>query len=277
LTFQGRPNRLSEHQVDWKIIYETAAKTRKPPTTAEVWTGGSRPFLETPVTMERAAAVIRRRRSATAYDPDGTVAREPFLAILDKTLPRDGCPPFDVGLGPPAIHLLLFVHAVTGMERGLYLLCRHPQDRESLTKAFRPEFIWTVQSDALPLFLLRAGDYRHTAIEISCHQEIAGFSAFSLAMLARYRDTVIAAPYRYRHLFWEAGLIGQVLYLEAEAHGLRGTGIGCYFDDPVHDLVGLKDDAWQSMYHFTVGRPMEDPRLATLPAYHHLKASGRDG
>ena len=69
----------------------------------------------------------------------------------------------------------------------------------------------------------------------------------------------------------EAGIIGQVLYLEAEAHGLRGTGIGCYFDDAVHDLLGLKDDSFQSMYHFTVGMPIEDDRLTTLPPYFHLK------
>ena len=35
----------------------------------------------------------------------------------------------------------------------------------------------------------------------------------------------------YRRLFWECGLIGQVLYLEAEAAGVRGTGIGCFYDD----------------------------------------------
>jgi hypothetical protein len=68
-------------------------------------------------------------------------------------------------------------------------------------------------------------------------------------------------------LFREAGLIGQVLYLEAEACGMRGTGIGCYFDDAVHDLLGLADDRFQSMYHFTVGRPVDDARLETSAAY----------
>ncbi len=36
------------------------------------------------------------------------------------------------------------------------------------------------------------------------------------------------------------GVIGQVLYLEAEAAGARATGIGCFYDDPVHDVLGLK-------------------------------------
>ena len=67
-------------------------------------------------------------------------------------------------------------------------------------------------------------------------------------------------------------MIGQILYLEAEAQGVRATGIGCFFDDPVHDLLGLPDDAFQSLYHFTVGGPRDDERLATRAAYHHLEA-----
>ena len=62
-------------------------------------------------------------------------------------------------------------------------------------------------------------------------------------------------------------MIGQVLYLEAEAAGLRGTGIGCYFDDAMHELLGLRDDFCQDLYHFTVGGPVEDRRITTLPAY----------
>lgn len=79
-------------------------------------------------------------------------------------------------------------------------------------------------------------------------------------MLAEYD------PANYRDLFREAGLIGQVLYLSAEAHELRGTGIGCYFDDPFHDLLGLQDDRLQSVYHFTVGLALDDTRIETTLA-----------
>ena len=48
-------------------------------------------------------------------------------------------------------------------------------------------------------------------------------------------------------------MIGQVLYLEAEAAGARGTGIGCFYDDAVHELLGLVGHAWQSLYHFSMG------------------------
>jgi hypothetical protein len=62
-----------------------------------------------------------------------------------------------------------------------------------------------------------------------------------------------------------------MLYLEAEAFCLRGTGIGCFFDDPMHELLGLSDLKYQSIYHFTLGGNVNDPRLTTLPPYSEIK------
>jgi hypothetical protein len=60
------------------------------------------------------------------------------------------------------------------------------------------------------------------------------------------------------------------LYLEAEAAGIRGTGIGCFFDDAMHEMLGIHGRSWQSLYHFTIGGPVEDARLRTIPPYAHL-------
>src|SRR5229473_1341391 len=120
----------------------------------------------------------------------------------------------------------------------------------------------------LPLYLLKEGDCRALAASVSCGQDIAGDGAFSLGMIADYMDSLVTyGAAFYRNLFWEAGLVGQVLYLEAEAACIRSTGIGCYFDDPVHEVFGISSRDWQSFYHFTVGGPVEDKRLTTLPAY----------
>ncbi len=88
-------------------------------------------------------------------------------------------------------------------------------------------------------------------------------------MVADFATPIAADPAAYRELFREAGAIGQVLYLEAEACGMRGTGIGCFFDDPFHEVLGLVGETFQTLYHFTVGSPMEDARLETSPAYPH--------
>lgn len=62
-------------------------------------------------------------------------------------------------------------------------------------------------------------------------------------------------------------MIGQVLYLEEEAAELQGTGTGCFFDNPVHEFLGLQDMTYQTLYHFTLGGGDHDDRILTLPAF----------
>lgn len=271
IPFTGRPNALSREHLDWEIIGRAAELSRKPATLA------APPRFETPRAVAAtasaltAAAIIRRRRSATDFDRRRGIPRSHFLSMLDRTRPRDGTAPFDAGLGEPALHLVIFLHQVEGLPPGLYFFSRDDRDLPEVRGMARPEFAWEAVEADFPLYLLEPGDFRRTAAMVSCHQDIAGASAFSLGMLARFGNTVRREPFRYRHLFWESGMIGQVLYLEAEAHGVRGTGIGCFFDDAVHELLGLPDDRYQSLYHFTVGHPLEDARLTTLPPYSHLR------
>jgi len=191
-----------------------------------------------------------------------------FFAILDRLLPRPGVPPWDVLPWVPRVHPVFFVHRVEGLASGLYLLERAPGALEDLRRACRSSFAWSPLDapSGLPLFALEDGDARPLARFASCQQEIASDSAFAVAMVADLRD-LEEAPWRYRRLHWEAGVLGQVLYLEAEAAGVRATGIGCFFDDVVHETLGLSDLRFRNLYHFTVGGAVEDQRLATRPGY----------
>ncbi|MCH7790932.1 MAG: SagB/ThcOx family dehydrogenase [Planctomycetes bacterium] len=272
--WHGRPNRLSSSHVQWERIDAVAQACMKPTTAPNAF--GSNPVLPEmqaamPSTAASARQIIRHRRSAVALDGRTAIPKDQFYAILSRVLPDCHTTPWNT-LGPPvSVHLGLFVHRVTGLDPGLYCLVRSPEHEESLRDAMKPGFVWQRPPGcpaALPLYLLATGDCTALAARVSCLQDIAGDGAFSLGMIAEFE-----APLRrygawfYRRLFWEAGAIGQVLYLEAEAAGIRSTGIGCYFDDPVHDVFGLRGPRYQSMYHFTMGGPVEDARLTTLPAY----------
>ena len=271
VVFTGRPNRLSRQPVNWEIIYTTARLTRKPATDSHPYESTHPDGFRADPCRLGAAKIIRQRRSATAFDRHGSVTKEQFLAILDKTLPRKDCAPFDVELMDPLLHLLIFVHQVEDLAPGLYFFVRNQKAVAPIKTAAGSKFLWSPIDSNFPLFLLEAGDYRQQAMMVSCHQDIAGHSAFSLGMIAAFKQPVTDQPFSYRQLFWESGMIGQVLYLAAEAQGVRGTGIGCFFDDAVHELLGLKDNQYQSLYHFTIGKPVEDSRLTTYPPYHHIK------
>ncbi len=270
--WQGRANRLSAEQRQWPGLEEigqatrltdTPLRTPEPPYIPPERPPPSALPLDPPL-----ARLIRQRRSAQAYDGVTRLPADRFLGLLARLLPAATVPPWTVWPWMPAVHLLLFVHRVDGLEPGLYCLLRAPTDQPSLASAMRPEWLWAKQGPAdLPLYLLLPHDLRAIAARLSCHQAIAADSSFAVSMLADFAD-IDARPWLYRRRHWEAGLIGQVLYLEAEAAGLRGTGIGCFFDDEVHRLLGLEPEGrWQVVYHFTVGGALEDQRLTTLPPY----------
>ena len=273
LRFVGEPEILSQECINWESIYQTAELTKKPLSEEMTCQLGNQKWATNETSSLSAPDIIRKRRSATSFDPNGSITKNRFLTMLDKTLPRKQSAPFDTELIEPSTHLLLFVHNVVDLTPGLYFLLRAKNDLDEVKRLARSDFLWQPVETDIPLYLLSEDDYRQQAMMVSCHQDIAGSSAFSLGMIAKFKQIVASRPYLYRHLFWETGMIGQVLYLEAEAHGVRATGIGCFFDDAVHEIMGFNDNHYQSLYHFTVGQPIEDPRLTTYPPYYHLKNS----
>ncbi|MCX7087036.1 MAG: SagB/ThcOx family dehydrogenase [Methylococcales bacterium] len=256
------------HLYKWPII-DTVATAASKPRTIEPQRQAVRHQPLTSSCTENATVIIRKRRSAQQFD--GKMSPLPttdFYRMLSAVLPSSAA--LALWRWPAKIHLFIFVHRVEGLAPGLYALPRTVAAQASLRTATLTDFDWQPISDCVQLYHLHTSDFKLTAKTLYCHQPIASDSAFSLAMVAEFSTSIETTPWLYRRLFWECGLIGQVLYLEAEAAGVRGTGIGCYFDDSVHALLGFKDNAFQSLYHFTVGKPLEDSRLQTLPAYGHL-------
>jgi SagB-type dehydrogenase family enzyme len=278
----GKANRLSpDAPVPWDIIDHAADASRKP--TSDLHGLELPPPADAPRTSNLspegplAGKIIHQRRSLQACDGKTSIPVDRFYHMLTRVMPRVDLDvlrrpmPWDALPWDPAIHLGLFVHRVEGLVPGLYMLVRDPAKADQLRTAMHEQFAWTAPPGCpadLPLYLLEEGSAQRLATQVSCFQEIAGDGAFSLGMIAEYQASLFAhGPWFYRRLFWETGVIGQVLYLEAEAAGVRATGIGCFFDDPVHQAFGLKDLAFQSLYHFTVGGAVDDPRLTTLPPY----------
>ena len=305
--WQGRANQLSADHVEWTFIDEAARATqdagRTPPAQRFPMLAGLHPrslALRRSKTRDARAgrrrslparpalpahAIILQRRSALAFDGRSSIDRDGFLRMLSRVMPGAHAP-WDALWWDARIHLVLFVHRVDEVEPGLYLLPRDRRSIDRLKASFGREFLWEPASDPgndVPLLRLARGDCRRVAARLSCDQDIAADGFFSLAMLADFDASLdeLGASF-YRQLFWESGVVGQVLYLEAEAAGARATGIGCFYDDAVHDVLGIDGDsgdsgdsgdrghrghAFQSLYHFTIGMPSEDARLTTAPGY----------
>ncbi len=274
--WSGTANALSADRITWEAIDDVAEATRADGTVrAELRLGrhvspgdaaAGRPGGDAPP----ASRILLQRRSAVAMAGEGELSLDAFCVLLRRLLPGN-VPPWDAWPHTPRLHLILFVHRVAGLTPGLYALPRTADGLDVMQRELRADFAWIHirgVPDDLPLYLLAPADVRQVAAALSCQQTIASGGCFAVAMLAEFDAALdTGAPAAYRLLFREAGIIGHMLYLEAEAAGVRGTGIGCFFDDHVHDVLGIRTHALQSLYHFTVGHPVDDARLQTEPGY----------
>ncbi|HEY6180895.1 MAG TPA: SagB family peptide dehydrogenase, partial [Terriglobales bacterium] len=227
-TWYGKANRLSQdHGVHWDIIDEAAtaswkSKTDKLTISLGPSTKHIPPYPFSPIPHKPLAGqIIRQRRSAVSFDGTTSLSAATFFHMMQLVVPRSDLPqcdrpmPWDVWPYEPAIHLLLFVHRVDGLTPGLYFLVRDPQRLSFIQQSMNPELTWTPAPgcpEDLPLYWLLEGDARRAAVQVSCHQDIAGDSAFSLGMLAEFEGSLRKKGASwYPRLFWESGLLGQVL------------------------------------------------------------------
>jgi SagB-type dehydrogenase family enzyme len=219
----GAPNPLSDEIIVYPKIHEihAATKARKMQSAPGLSFG----------------AVVRKRRSALDFVGGGRSITTEQLTDLLNAAQR----PFSADFGASRfVQLYAFVHRIVGVEPGLY----------------------RVAKDAPELEKIKDGNQTVAAAGLSLGQDLAGNSCVTFSMIGDLgRATELYGDRGYRYVFFEAGAIGQRLYLGAEALGLGATGIGAFFDDRVHQYLGLSADAGQAVYHFAVGYPVPDPRL----------------
>ncbi len=267
-SWYGGANALSREHVAWPDIDSIHRATHKPVTSEQPVTEPlSPPPPAVPALDLSFARIARQRRSAVDFDGTTHISAAALFAMLECLLPRRDAPPWNALPTPVRVHPALMVHRVNELDAGLYMLLRDPAQLPAMKQSMRPEWLWQKTGPVhLPLYFLLPYDLRDAAKLICCHQAIGADSCFTLGMLADF-GAALDEPWRYRHLFWECGMLGHALYLEAEAAGVRATGIGCFFDDEMHGLLGIGGHSWQSLYHFTVGGAVDDTRLSTLPPY----------
>jgi SagB-type dehydrogenase family enzyme len=268
----GVPNELSTEEVPYHLLLDMHRSTMlsDPPgplpqpveIDAAIAHESQSLAPDSPLPAARDASLgptVCRRRSALDFDPD-TVPMEhaDFLQLLDFAT-RDwradwrgnfAGPSPSLAPGTDFVTLYLYVHRVRDCQRGVYR--------------------WNSTSRTLEQ--LHRADVERVAAYLSLEQSLAGNACFAVSMIADLaRAARVFGNRGYRYAFFEAGAIGQRLYVGAEALGWNATGIGAFYDDDVHRYLGFLDETEKSpdprtlprqvIYHFAVGRAIFDPRI----------------
>jgi len=247
--YGGLANKLSEEFVAFPIIHAMHEATKLSDGTniaeAEPAPAGSGEIkLPSPASSTRPFGEVARTRRSALNFYGGT--RSISLAQLSSILAAASEPLIADFSGACFIQLYLYVHRVEGLEAGVY--------------RFWPKGSEPGHSE---LETIKLGDQQVAAAGLSLGQELAGNACVAFSMIGDLERATRAHGDRgYRYVHFEAGAIGQRLYLAAEALGLGATGIGAFFDDAVHRYLGLTAEQGQVVYHFAIGYPVPDPRVA---------------
>jgi SagB-type dehydrogenase family enzyme len=240
----GRPNRLSEKQEPYPLIEGIHAATKLStesvihPIDHPKTPGRGEISLPSRANTDRSFGdVVRTRRSALDFRGGSeSISLSQLAALLSSTKE----PLFADFATTRFVHLYLYLHRVDGLAPGVY---RYWPEHAELEK-------------------IREGDQRLVAAALSLGQDLAGNACVAFSMIGDFENAArLHGDRGYRYVHFEAGAIGQRMYLAAEALGLGATGIGAFFDEQVNQYLGLSPEFGQVVYHFAIGHPVADPRL----------------
>jgi len=273
VTVHGYPNRLflrSNHPTSWPYI---------PPLDRAVASGASTdPFLDqrdgkkdSPARQvfaekDRLAHAIRARRSATSFIRGRSMSMEDlnsFLCAMATPLATMSDDSLQVGM---------WIQGVEALPAGRYFLCRGEQDHlfQDLS-AYRVEhpaldstlrlYGWTMyEGDGRDALVVE--QVRKEASDYSCYQGIANDCNVVCSFLAPVSVHVENNPNSYRTLHWQAGLLGQLLYVNAYQRHMGATGMGCFLDP--ESSMAFPVAGFQPLYHFALGPIQNDARFKPL-------------
>jgi len=234
----GIPNELSAEEVRSDLLLGIHASTILPDpagalpsvsTTnqdiADDYARSSDPPHDAPL-----GSTVRRRRSALDFDPRTPPMERAHLEQLLDFATRDWLADWRGNFGGEAapaergadfVALYLYLHRVRDCEPGVYRWDRPNRKLEQLHR----------------------GNVQRVAAFLSLEQALAGNSCFTVSMMADLGQAARVFGNRgYRYVYFEAGAIGQRLYVGAEALGWNATGIGAFYDDDVHRYLGFLDE-----------------------------------
>ncbi len=242
--YGGQLNRLSEKHEPYPLIERIHSATKLckesviPSLEQPKPSGRGEITLPSPATTERSFGdVVRARRSALDFRGGSeSISLSQLAAFLSSTKE----PLFADFATTRFVHLYLYVHRVEGLAPGVY---RYWPEHAELEK-------------------IKEGDQRLVASALSLGQDLAGNACVAFSMIGDFENAArLHGDRGYRYVHFEAGAMGQRMYLAAEALGLRATGIGAFFDEQVNQYLGLSPELGQVVYHFAIGYPVADTRL----------------
>lgn len=131
------------------------------------------------------------------------------------------------------IEIYVFVKNVVGLKQGIY---RYDEFRNALIQ-------------------LKEGDFSRELAKACLDQSWVREAPINIVIVAKYEKTTSWYGERgFRYIHYEAGHIGQNIYLASTELGLGTVAIGAFIDEGIAELLGVGKE-YIILYVFPIGKP----------------------
>lgn len=131
------------------------------------------------------------------------------------------------------IEIYVFVKNVVGLKQGIY---RYDEFRNALIQ-------------------LKEGDFSRELAKACLDQSWVREAPINIVIVAKYDKTTSWYGERgFRYIHYEAGHIGQNIYLASTELGLGTVAIGAFIDEDIAELLGVGKE-YIILYVFPIGKP----------------------
>lgn len=224
--------------------------------------------------------LTRQRRSAGFYDESTfKLPKKRFIKIMRRVCFSQL--PFTRSND---VHVVVMILRVKGLKPGVYLIPRNSEflklfmgetrlgrGKKSKSSKSAEMDVETLDASSAMLdrdwnqlvYLFPVDNMAQVSTRLCAEQSIGGLGVFTIILLAEFRHKLLVHGASHcRRLHYEAGAMGELLYLEAESEGLRANGMGCYFDNPLLELLALpRNHSFEPLYFLSVGDAFDDEKL----------------
>lgn len=258
LGWEGKATRLSTTWTPWPLVDEAQQATRKRKETATIVEGETAiwPPLELRPHSEPFTALLdpRARRGAS-----GTLDRDAVWRLLDALLPREDIAPWRAWPWRPMVHPLVSIYDIDGIPSGVYRFARTAKGAKSSTSRTPKPRLNGAPAHLEVRAVEHPGSCPITAAVIDEPPQTVRGCAFSL--MVPFDEVLQRGAWWYRAMHWEAGMVAYALELQAIQEGLRFAMAPSFFDDMLHDNIGIKGTQVQSLCQLFVGRTSRAERF----------------
>lgn len=155
-----------------------------------------------------------------------------------------------------SLQFAIFIHRVAGIKPGLYVLFLNDKQMTSFRSQCKIKFKWKETIPRYRLFLLYEAPLDEMISDICIADPFIKDSCLTMSFVTSFKPFISTyGVSMYQRLFWEAGLVAELIRLECRLEKLDTVGHPFFYEQLFERIMGISHyEEYMNTYHLSIGK-----------------------